>query len=632
MSDRLRLAAQHAGRVVAADGLLARFNDAGVINPLDTLAASTISRLLGETDEVATLAAALTVRGTRFGHVCVDLDNLANSVVVDDRDRETVAALPWPTPDEWQAALSGSVLVDGGGDAPLVKVDNRLYLERYFRYEQRLAELISGRLDTIELAVAPTSRALLDRLLAPGGTPTSQHAAAVKALTGQVAVVAGGPGTGKTFTIGVMLAALAADAASPFPLIAVAAPTGKAAARLGESIADRAAELEDAGISARLATIAPSTIHRLLEWTWGRGRFRRTATNRLPHEIVIVDEMSMVSLPIAARLLEALRDDARLVMVGDPYQLESIEAGTVLADIVGPADTGSRPAVPIGNRVVVLDRGHRFQAGSPIDEFADAVRLGQADQALGLLSSSGEQLRWVPKPSGPAFDALWEEVVTRRRRVVELALSGSDPMAALTALSEMAVLCAHRRGPTGVSHWSREMELALDEHFPGLRWNGEWYPGRPVMITRNDYHLDLYNGDIGVAVNTEDGMRAVFDRGGLRRFPLSHLTEHTTVHALTIHKSQGSQFGQVMVVLPDDESPLLTRELLYTAVTRAADRVCLVGSEAVVRAAVGRSVPRASGLGTLLWGDSSPTNEDESLCPPRSGGRYLPPERSGGGR
>lgn len=604
MSDRLRLAAQQASVVVAADGLLARFNDAGVLNPLDTLAASTISRLLAETNEVAILAAALAVRGTRFGHVCVRLDDVADTVVVDDRDRQTVADLPWPDPADWRKALSASVLVgDGTGDHPLVLADDRLYLERYHRYERRVAELLIARLNAPERPVAPASRDLLDRLLGSDGAATSQHTAAVKALGGRATVIAGGPGTGKTHTIGVILAALAADRGRDFPLVALCAPTGKAAARLGDEIAERSAAIADPGVTARLDAVAPSTIHRLLGWTRERGRFQRGATNRLPHDLVIVDEMSMVSLPMAAKLLEALRDDATAILVGDPFQLESIEAGTVLADIVGPAEPGRSPGTAWGERVVVLDRTRRFDAGSAIAEFADAVRLGEADQAVALLTAGPDQVRWVRNSADPALETVRQEVIAHRRRVVELAAGGSDPAQALSELNAMAVLCAHKRGPGGVSQWSRDLEGALDEQFPGLRWNGEWYPGRPVMITRNDYNLELYNGDIGVAVATEDGLRAVFDRRGLRRYPLSHLTEHTTVHALTIHKSQGSQFDEVVVVLPDAESPLLTRELLYTAVTRAQTRVWLVGSEAVVRSAINRSVPRASGLATLLWPD-----------------------------
>jgi hypothetical protein len=275
----------------------------------------------------------------------------------------------------------------------------------------------------------------------------------------------------------------------------------------------------------------------------------------------------------------------------------------VLADIVGPAvaSDATTPDAPIGHHVVVLDRAHRFEEASVIADLADAVRLGDADRTIALLAEGHSELRWVPERGDSGFRGLWAEVVARRARLVELAAAG-DISGALEALTEMAVLCARREGPEGVAHWRRNLEAALDERFTGLRYGGEWYPGRPVMVTKNDYDLELYNGDIGVTVATDEGLRVAFDRGGSRRFPLSHLGEHVTNHAMTIHKSQGSQFRSVVVVLPREASRLLTRELLYTAVTRASARVWVVGDEAVVRAAVERSVQRASGLGARLWG------------------------------
>jgi exodeoxyribonuclease V alpha subunit len=331
-----------------------------------------------------------------------------------------------------------------------------------------------------------------------------------------------------------------------------------------------------------------------LGWSWDRGRFAHHGKNRLPHDVVIVDEMSMVSLPMAAKLLEAVRDDSAVVLVGDPFQLESIEAGTVLADIVG---SGEASDAPIADHVVVLERVFRFEEDSAIADFAAAVREGDEDRAVALLGAGGEHVRWAQDRSHREFEQLWDAVVSQRVRMVELAGEGRGEEA-LAVLGELAVLCARRRGPDGVAGWEREIERALDERFTGLRWGGEWYPGRPVMITKNDYSLDLYNGDIGVCVQTEDGLRVLFAGG--REFAPSHLGEHTTVHAMTIHKSQGSQFDEVVVVLPGESSRLLTRELLYTAVTRARRRVRVVGGADVVRAAVGRSVQRASGLGVRL--------------------------------
>lgn len=607
--DRIELAATEQHVAINASGLLAPFNDVGALSPLDVHAATVIARLCEETDERVILAAALAVRGTRFGHVCIRLASQRETVLVDDQDPKVVDALPWPEPHEWESALSNSAIVgDGSRDEPLVLVDDRLYLDRYFRYEEQVVDLINARTGMAPSALGPDVRAALDRLLPPtvDGTLNRQHAAVATALEGKLTVIAGGPGTGKTYTVAALLATMAQRPGEKFPLVALCAPTGKAAARLGEAVAEFAAAVEDSAVREALGGLEASTIHRLLGWAWGRGRFEHHERNRLPHDVVIADEMSMVSLPLAAKLMAAVRDDATVVLVGDPFQLESIEAGTVLADIVGPAvDEGDAQPVdalpPIAGRVVVLDRVHRFEEQGSIADFADAVRRGNADRALDLLDSDLEGLRWVKDRSTAGFDSLWERVIDQRSRLVEVAAVSGSEESALAELGELAVLCAHREGPGSVAQWRRDIETALDERFFGLRYGGEWYAGRPVMITSNDYSLGLYNGDIGVVIQTLDGLRVVFDRGGMRSFPLSYLGEHTTVHAMTIHKSQGSQFAEVVVSLPAETSRLLTRELLYTAVTRASTSVALIGDESVIRKAVERSVQRASGLGTRLW-------------------------------
>ena len=608
---RIEVAAGGQHVVIGALDLLAPFNDAGALSPLDVHAATVIARLCGESDQRVILAAALAVRGTRFGHVCIRLPTQRDVMVVEGQPPEVIEALPWPEPHQWETAVANSSIVgDGRGDEPLVLVDDRLYLERYFRYEDRLVGLIGDRAATPPTGLGPEVRTALDRLLPPtvdGGT-NRQHSAVATALSGRLTVIAGGPGTGKTYTVARLLAAVA-HRPGQFPRVALCAPTGKAAARLGEVVAEFAATAQSPMVREKLERLETSTIHRLLGWAWGRGRFGHHQRNRLPHDLVIVDEMSMVSLPLAAKLIAAVRADAALVLVGDPFQLESIEAGTVLADIVGPAvgeqdedhTVATVAAPPITGRVVVLERVHRFEEQGSIADFADAVRRGDADRALGLLGRDLEDLKWVKDRLAAGFELLQERVVARRTRLVEMASEPGNEAAALAALGDIAVLCAHREGPGSVDHWRRDIEAGLDKRFPGLRYDGEWYPGRPLMITSNDYNLGLYNGDIGVVVQTFEGLRAVFDRGGIRKLPLGYLGEHTTVHAMTIHKSQGSQFGEAIVSLPSDRSRLLTRELLYTAVTRASDAVALIGEEPVIRLAVERSVQRASGLRSRLW-------------------------------
>lgn len=613
-AGRLEAAMAGAEAVAGASGLLAAFNEGGALSPLEVHAAMVISRLWDESDQAVMLAAALAVRGTRFGHVCIRLDAQREAMVIEGQPPEVVEALPWPDPEEWVTAVSRSAMVgDGPGEEPLVLEGDRLYLERYYRHEERVVNLIGMRTAVPRAELTPESRTVLDELLPPGSDnrPNLQHAAAVNALTGKLTVVAGGPGTGKTYTVARMLEALARTAPS-FPRVALCAPTGKAAARLGEVIDELAARAERPIVRERLETLQTSTIHRLLGWTWGRGRFAHHDRNRLPHDLVVVDEMSMVSLPLAAKLIAAVRADATVVLVGDPYQLESIEAGTVLADIVGPAtrppDPEHRSPAPgapaISDSVVVLERVHRFEEKGPIADFADAVRDGDPDRAMEMLDRGVDGLHWVQDRAEAGFRRLRERVAEHRARLVEAASLAGGEEEALARLGEMAVLCANRDGPGSVDQWRRDIEDALDERFPGLRYRGEWYPGRPLMITRNDYNLGLYNGDIGVVVRAGQDTSVMFDRGGIRSFPPGYLGEHSTVHALTIHKSQGSQFDEVVVSLPRESSRLLTRELLYTAVTRASKKVTVVGPESAIRLGIERSVQRASGLRSRLWDKS----------------------------
>ncbi len=449
----------------------------------------------------------------------------------------------------------------------------------------------------------------LDRLF-DGEVPDLQRVAAEAAVRRRLAVIAGGPGTGKTTTVARLLALLDEQAAAtgrPAPLVALAAPTGKAAARLEEAVHEEAARLPVGPEEReRLLAARASTIHRLLGWLPGnRSRFRHGRGNRLPHDVVVVDETSMVSLSLMARLLEAVRRDARLVLLGDPEQLASVEAGAVLGDVVGPAARGGAPAGEgIGAGVVVLRRVHRF--GGAIAALASAVQRGDADAAVTALAARDEGLEWVDAdPAAPGSAARLAEVravaVAAGREMAQAACEGRA-RDALAALDAFRLLCAHRLGPHGVAAWSERVEAWLGGAAGGGP-EGLWYPGRPLLVIENDHGLRLYNGDTGVVVARPDGrLRAVFDRpGGLLEVSPTRLAAVETVHAMTVHKAQGSQFDALAVLLPDPSSPVLTRELLYTAITRARRRLIVAGTEAAVRAAVGRPVARASGLRDRLW-------------------------------
>ncbi|HLU55450.1 MAG TPA: exodeoxyribonuclease V subunit alpha [Pseudonocardia sp.] len=585
----------------SADGLLGLFNTAGVLDPADVHVATRIGRLGGEADEEVLLAVALAVRAVRLGSVCVDLASVSRTVLGEGDELVDTSALPWPDPARWLAACAASPVVADGPDAPggrpLRLVDGLLYLSRYWGEEEVVRRSLTERAAAPPPRVdLPRLRAGLERLFPDPASERQRLAAAVSVLR-RVTVLAGGPGTGKTTTVARLLTLLHEQPGPP-PRVALAAPTGKAAARLQEAVA--------AELPAELRTRTPeaATLHRLLGWRPG-GRFRYGPTQRLPFDVVVVDETSMVSLTLMARLLEAVRHDARIVLVGDPDQLASVEAGAVLGDL---ARAPGRPEAALdaaleavglpggltGGSVIngVVTLRHVWRFGGAIAEFARAVQAGDADAAMALLRGGHADLEFVESEDTCGVHA---DVVAAGRALTEAALRGDVPEA-LAALERHRVLCAHRRGPYGVSRWSAEIERWLRAALPDAP-TGPWYPGRPVLVTANDYDVGLFNGDTGVAVAMPEGLRVAFARGGAPTLhPPARLSEVSTVHAMTVHRGQGSQFRRVTVVLPPAESPLLTRELLYTAVTRAAEFVRVIGSEEAVRAAVARPVSRASGL------------------------------------
>jgi exodeoxyribonuclease V alpha subunit len=502
-------------------------------------------------------------------------------------------------------------------------VEDALYLDRYWRDECFVAGDILRRCSERRHGV---DEALLQvgitRLFADDA-PSEQRLAAATAVVRRFAVVAGGPGTGKTTTIARVIALLheqaVAQSVAP-PLIALAAPTGKAAARMEEAVRESASRLVLSDeVRSRLRDAEGLTIHRLLrKRPDSSSRFRHNRNNRLPHDVVIVDETSMVSLSLMARLLEAVREDASVVLVGDPEQLASVEAGAVLGDIVGPAademlmphsgtdDTG---APSVADAIVMLRSNFRFSG--PLAELASAIRRGDPDAALDVLARRDPAITWIDRdvtgavhdaPAPPDIRPVREITVTAGRALFEAAVTG-DASAALKALSTFRLLCAHRRGAGGVEVWTSLVEGWLAEAVEGFDPDPDWYPGRPVMVTANDYSLRLFNGDTGAVVRRADGgLDVVFPRGyGSISVSPSRLSAVETVFATTVHKSQGSEFENAALVLPDPDSPLLTRELLYTAVTRAKRTLTVVGPEESLRVAVSRPIARASGLTARLW-------------------------------
>ena len=555
-------------RALSATGLLRTFSDAEVLDASDVHVAQRLCALTKAPDEEVSLAVALVVRALRNGSVCLDLRTVEQQVGVD--------GLPWPAVDPWLTAIAAHPLA---GEPPVLRVDgDLLYLDRYWLEEQQVCDDILSMIATTPSASAPD----LGRLFPPGFE--EQRAAAELASSQGLTVLTGGPGTGKTTTVARLLALLASGTRLR---IALAAPTGKAAARLQEAVQLEVDKL-DATDREALSGLHATTMHRLLgSRPDSSARFRHHRGNRLPHDVIVVDETSMVSLTMMARLLEAVRPEARLILVGDRDQLASVEAGAVLADLVDGLGDG---------RIAELKTSHRF--GESIGALAGAIRAGDADTVMEVLRAGGEHIEWVDteEPSEHLRKVLVPFAVELRKA----AILGADD-AALAILNEHRLLCAHRRGPFGVRYWNRQVERWLAEMTGEPIWSA-WYAGRPVLVTANDYGLGLYNGDTGVTVLRDGVLRAAIAGAERLEFATSRLADVDTMHAMTIHKSQGSQADEVTVLLPPEDSRLLSRELFYTAVTRAKKRIRVVGPEASIRAAVERRAVRASGLARRLRG------------------------------
>jgi exodeoxyribonuclease V alpha subunit len=647
-------------------------------------------------DQSIMLAAALVSDQLTRGHVCLDLATAKEiAFAAGEGEEEPIIYHDWPALDDWIARLAASrtVAVKDPADVaenldrPLVldQAGKRLYLARYWHFQQRLAGSLVARLaiDPLSMDEARLT-ADIDRLFPDRKTPggRDQCVAVANVVDRRLSVITGGPGTGKTTMVAKLLALRllqqpAARGTSPFSSeppspssssgqpsvgartgdildcpppdalrVLLMAPTGKAAQRLNESLGRAAQKLAvDEPIRAALQRIRAGTIHRTLEWTPlppnRGGPFRYTRDFPLEADVVVVDEASMVDMGLMWRLLDAVKPDAQVILIGDRDQLASIEAGGVLSDLCGgtmaaelPQLTPSRRRIvsqrtglelpPVGepcrgrlaDSVVNLHYSHRFDPASALGTLADDIRKGDAARVCGQLRAAAPgQIEWFEPAE--AKDALAEVVGRAAEHYAEylglLQAAPTGSLAVIKALGRFRVLCAHRGGRWGELNFNRLIAERLEQQ--GLIRGGRSFQlGQPLMVTRNDYRQQLFNGDVGVVVEDRRGagLGVLFEEaaaeGGCRVVPAALVPESKTCFAMTIHKSQGSEFHRVMVVLGQRHSPLLTRELLYTAVTRVSDdvdpetarrspgKLYLLASEPVVRQAVERQIRRTSGL------------------------------------
>lgn len=594
---------------------LTRLKREGVISALDLHFARLMARLSAHSPEVA-LAACLVSQQIGKGHSCVDLSEWAGRMFWETGSDHVQA----PILGAWVRALAQSPIVGRPGTfCPLILDQaNRLYLYRYWAYERRLAETLRQRaVQSLDgRSVERLRRDLSACFAAASNMSPEQKVAVAVALLKPLCVISGGPGTGKTTTVARLLGLLQAQA--PVLRIALAAPTGKAAARLQEAIGP-------AALSMDIWAQGAHTIHRLLGANRAGRSFRYHRANPLPVDVLVVDEVSMVDVALMARLTDALRPEAKLILLGDKAQLASVEAGSVLGDLCGKG-MGFSPAfarhlhaltevsVPtrassaaLADCIVLLQESFRFGARSGIGRLAQAVNAGDPQQALRLLKAGCADLAWQAVGEASLRLRLEHWALAHYRPYLERVRQGEMPAQVMAEFNRARLLSAHRHGPFGVERLNTLIEAILNTH--GLLWSQTPdYPGRPVIVTQNDHALRLYNGEVGLMLPDPQAagrLRVFFTApdGGLRRFPPVRLPAHETVFAMTVHAAQGSEFDEVALVLPEAVSPIMTRELLYTALTRARRRVAIFGSELVLSEAIGRRLRRVSGLKEALWGE-----------------------------
>ncbi len=556
---------------------LAELRSAGVLELLDLEMAQALTRMGGSADPDVELAIALTSRHVRSGHTCFPLDTR----IEDLQPAESIDRTRFPEGALWESALRRSVLTHQG---PLVlDARRRLYFRRYWQLERDVAQSLARRASAPNLQV-PDPRWLeptLERLFGADGS--AQRNAAMNALAHRVSLLCGGPGTGKTTAVAAIVALLVEHMlreTGATPKVLLLAPTGKSAARLAEAVTQAKQRIGGPGPVLDAIPEDARTIQSALGMLPAGMAFRRDADRPLEADILVVDETSMIDLALMRQLLEATPLNARLLMVGDPDQLTSVEAGSVLRDLVSASEETWWKG-----RTTHLTKTFRYAADQPLGKLIAAIRSGQADEVDALLSSSdAEDLTWM----GPdALEAELDRAAERWSRMLE----PTEPEAHFAARSRFVVLSPYRIGATG----TRQLGAAIEDRL--TRKHGRPPGIIPIIIEQNSQELQVYNGDFAMLLTTEPPMvRLRREPGSFPQIAEARLPAYSQAFALSVHKSQGSELDEVLVVFPDEAAPLLTRGLLYTAVSRARQRVRIVGPREVLLSALHRRAQRHSGL------------------------------------
>lgn len=568
----------------------------------------------GENEHVL-LAAAACIQAQRNGHVCLDLGKLEQDYLFNEP--ETGYKVTDELVKEWISALKNSPLVSSGNELqPLVLEEKRLYLHRFWKYEEELSEWIKAKSSAVH-DISDEGKKVLQLLLAPSGDlfeTNWQHLAVVLSFIKDLVIISGGPGTGKTYTVlNIMAAQKMAHSGEKFR-IGLAAPTGKAARRLIDSIEGGIDNLPD---QIRLQLEIPEealTVHKMLGANFRGNSFKFNEHNKLPYDMVVVDEASMLDLTMWVRLIRAIGADTKLVVLGDKDQLASVEAGSILGDICGGENTfsqhiatlvantigmeipSSEAPATINDSVVFLTKSYRFGEESGIGAFSKAINASDTEQALSILRDSKyPDLTWFDTSSKNMQKVMADYGVSHFEVYVKVPQEER-----LEASNRRKILCALRQSDYGVETLNQSIEHQIRQK-KGLLNSSEWYEGRIVMATRNDAVLKVRNGEIGMYREAENHIR--FEGEQALNISATRLKEYEPAFAITIHKSQGSEFQEVAIILPNKINTILSKEILYTAVTRARQSTLIIANETILRKTIERSVSRNSGVQQKIWSD-----------------------------
>lgn len=564
----------------------------------------------------------------RSGHVCLDLAYLDESTI----ESQLWLQLDSPNAQDWKIALEqaydSQVVSDGTNLSPLIFIENKLYFQRMWLDEQNVAQYFNHTALDKELSYNTDLTTVLNQLFIQNQTEIDwQKVAVAAALTRKVAIISGGPGTGKTTTVAKILAGILLT--NPHARIITSAPTGKAASRLTESLSRTIEQLDFASLNIKAEAM---TLHRLLGAKADNRSFKHDKNNPLHVDVLVIDEASMVDLNMMARVIEALPNSARLILLGDKDQLSSVEAGAVFGDLCTFISHGYSEArakelsqltgydVPacqqtakITDSICLLQKSYRFNESSGIGLLANAVKAGSSTSVKKLLlDESLSDIQYHALSSQQAYEDILHDSINHYKHYLNvIKQNGTNDIAlVLSKFAEYRLLCAVREGHFGVEGLNKQIELLLAKNKLIYLKNKEaWYVGRPIMILRNSTSLGLYNGDIGITLMAEHDSSKLrvyfpFADGSIKGFSPFRLPEHETAYAMTIHKSQGSEFDHVNIILPTDNSPLLNRSLLYTAITRAKKTVSIYATEAILLQAIKSQTQRHSGLVSLLQNNS----------------------------